>query len=184
MALISKESFEKLTEEEKFIIRRDYNTLQVGLSTGLLEDVSLVEQKAKIKEFESIFGKEALQPEPKIKTWKDMKEEYMLRADAGTSYIIDMDKKFYSEKLALKSLATLQIAKLIEIGYGGMITDEEWKNVEFKKYGIICRPYNKELFIKDIWNEQCFISFHTKQQAEEFMSYPENVKLVEQYYMI
>lgn len=175
MAIISKETFEKFSEEEKEIVRQAYKRWLYAYNK---EGIEL----AIHEEYEELFGKENLQPEPKIKTWKDMKEEYMLRADAGASYIIDMDKKFYSEKLALKALATLQIAKLIELGYGGMITDEEWKNEDIRKFSII--RFEKELSYGEGRSVYEFISFHTPEQREKFLSYPENKKLVEQYYMI
>lgn len=182
MAIISQESFEKLTEEEKKKIRKIYKDMKDEPSLAYANEYA-----EKCEWLETYFGKENLQPKPKIKTWKDMKEEYMLNADTGTSYIIDMDKKFYSKKLALKSLATLQIAKLIELGYGGMITDEEWKDGSNLKYCIIYSPAHNDSKINIIGCSGAikhFIAFHTKQQAKEFMSYSENRKLVEQYYMI
>lgn len=171
MAIISQETWDKFTEEEKEDIRHLYNgleTMQDRNTEGVMN---------------SLFGKENLQPKPEIKTWKDVKEEYMLRADTGTSYIIDMDKNFYSEKLALKALATLQIAKLIELGYGGMVTEEEWKDNNIEKYCVYSTA--GKIHYDGFNTYDCrFVAFHTSEQRKEFMSYPENVKLVEQYYMI
>lgn len=166
MSIISKETFDKFTEEEKEDIRHLYNGLET-MQDRHIEGV-----------MNSLFGKENLQP--KIRTWEDCQE---MNEDSNFFMRID-DNLELSDKVYFKCIATLQIAKLIELGYGGMITDEEWKNVNIKKYSILYRPYTKELFIKDIWNEKCFISFHHKQQAEEFMSYPENIELIKQYFMI
>ena len=179
MAIISQETFDKFTKEEKENVKKEYLKWQEEAETNPYFE-------GKISNMEDLFGEENLQPEPMIKTWKDVVEnnpdcnfqEYLDSISEGPGMALGINP------ICQKMIATYKIQKLIELGYGGMVTDEEWKNVELKKYGIICRPYNKELFIKDVWNEQCFISFHTKQQAVEFMSYPENVKLVEQYNMI
>ena len=83
-------------------------------------------------------------------------------------------------------IATYKIAKLIELGYGGMVTDEEWKNKDITKWIVVPNDDNGKLIIVDTWHnsKRGCIAFHTQQQAKEFMSYPENRTLVKQYYMI
>lgn len=185
MSIISQETFEKFTEKEKKGIRIDYQDL-LSDNGRWIDSLTIEERNGAITQLEWIFDKDNLQPKPKIRTWKDVKEEYMLRADTETSYIIDIDKKLYSEKLVLKALATLQIAKLIELGYGGMITDEEWRDENTEKWSVLNHNFGDfdivNVTIRFGWKS--FISFHTKQQAQEFISYSENVELIKQYYMI
>ena len=85
------------------------------------------------------------------------------------------------------ALALLKIHKLIEVGYGGNITKEEWKNNITIKFTIVLvynTTNNKFEFI--IHETTCIniIAFHTKEQAKEFLSKPENVELLKDYFMI
>ena len=124
---------------------------------------------------------------PKIKTWKDI-EEYYTDADIELGEMTKSLYTYYSKysiQLLTKCIATLKIAKLIELGYGGLVTDEEWRNRDNAKYYI----QNDEYYEFDIYktynkNLTDFIAFHTEEQAKEFMSYPENVELVRQYYTV
>lgn len=83
--------------------------------------------------------------------------------------------------------AFLKIHQLIEAGYGGNITSEEWDNDNIEKwYFTVYNRYNS-IFIpirSQCYSEKHFIAFHTKQQAEEFISYLENIQLLEDYFMI
>lgn len=157
-----------LSDNEQAKWREDY---KYNVDAGAIESMKIIEE---------LFGSHNLNP--KIKTWKDVKEEYMLRADTRTSYIIDMDKKCYSEKLVLKALATIQIAKLIELGYGGVVTEEEWKDHTNFKYCV--EREDNELTYTHNKIGYSFIAFHTPEQREEFMSYPKNLQLIKDYYMI
>lgn len=83
------------------------------------------------------------------------------------------------------ALALLKIHQLIEVGYGGNVTNWEWKSVSITKWRIGFN-YNGEIMI-----DYCIlpiaytpIAFHTKEQAEEFLKYPENVQLLKDYFMI
>lgn len=173
MSIISKETWDKFSEEEKDSIRKEYDYVR----TSKDHDCGF-----RRVELEKVFGKENLQPEPKIKTWEDVVKEYPHFKD-------DIDNLKYNilygwNGLSDKIIATYKIAKLIEFGYGGMMTEEEWKDGTVK-FVIKCTPNEKSYLYEDeICNDIEFIAFHTYKQREEFMSYPENVKLVEQYYMI
>ena len=185
MAIISQESFDKFTEEEKAKIR--------GIYKDMKDDVSLAhahEYAEKCEWLEDYFGKENLQPEPKIKTWKDVKDksDSAFQTSLNLKYACDGNM---DNKLSMKIKATYKIAKIIELGYGGVITDEEWEDNTCIKYYVVLEINKGRNRIKEPSihcdyeaDEKHFIAFHTEQQAEEFMSYPENVKLVEQYYMI
>lgn len=66
--------------------------------------------------------------------------------------------------------------------YGGEITDEEWSNDEWK--------YSISIDNKGIINNismvhlKEIIAFHTEEQRDKFLSFPENVKLIKDLYMV
>lgn len=169
MSIISKETWDNLPEEEKEKLRQNYSEDYDAETRVILED---------------IFGKENLQPEPKIKTWEDvlthnLVNPLIVRESAGHA------EDVCGEKIGNKVESTLKIAALIELGYGGMVSDEEWLNEENPKYVIKCTTDIKpRLYNDEVYDDIQFVAFHTDKQRNEFMSYPENVKLVEQYYML
>ena len=86
---------------------------------------------------------------------------------------------FISERYAKSALALAQISQLMPY-YGGEITDEEWKKDNYK--------YAIEVSNGKIYESWCktkhLIAFHTKGQLQKFLSFPENVQLVKDFYMI
>lgn len=120
--------------------------------------------------------------------WEDIKCISGIYIDSSSKLITAhgclrdyMDKNlFYSEKHAKASLALAQISQLMPY-YGGEVTDEEWKNDEWKycvlidKFGIY---YHTAVKVKYL------VAFHTKEQRDRFLSFPENVQLVKDFYMI
>ena len=125
----------------------------------------------------------------KVNTWKDIK--YMQGSVIhGDSTIHDVSmcvrenvnkNIFFSEKYAKSALALAQISQLM-IFYGGEITNEEWSNDELKysisidNKGIISNI--SMIHIKEI------IAFHTKEQRDKFLSFPENIQLIKDLYMV
>ena len=87
---------------------------------------------------------------------------------------------FRLKKHAKAALALAQISQLMPY-YGGEITDEEWKNNK-RKFTIVA--YNGEIKPFTHVNNKVLIAFHTEQQRTEFMSFPENVQLVKDFYMV
>ena len=179
MSIISKETFDKFTKEEKEKLRRIYSEAKsVGTRNPL--------------ELENLFGKENLQPKPIIKTWEDIEkdgfsveEDYLPEFNDNDMYTDAISYKGkFSSKIIHKAIATLKITKLIELGYGGIVSKEEWSDKNTYKCYIVIGIEGKLVIDSSYENWQEFISFHTRQQAEEFMSYPENVKLLKQYYMM
>ena len=157
-----------LTDKEKENIKHIYNDHPEW------EDV--------INALENEFGKHNLQPERGIKTWKDIEENNLidetLEEQLGALSYWNGKTKAICDKCS----AALKIAKLIELGYGGMITDEEWNQVE----DVPCVLWDNATntwTIRYSRNRE-FISFRSTSQAEEFMSYVENQRLIEQYYMV
>ena len=119
--------------------------------------------------------------ENKSKTWSDS-----LFTVYELSYI-DNDKDYVLTSTGISpiersALALLKIHQLIEIGYGGNITDEEWKEHTKIKYTIELK--DKKLICSYTYHFKSHIAFHTKEQAEEFLKYSENVQLLKDYFMI
>lgn len=117
-----------------------------------------------------------------IKTWEDI-----VNMDNRYHQLIDdIIRSGYSSlwdsKVISKIIAALKISKIIEFGYGGIVTDEEWEDRDIIKY-CLCKVDNR-IFYATRTDHFLFIAFHTDQQREEFMSYPENVELIRNYYMI
>lgn len=175
MNIISKETFDKFTKEEKDRVKNDY---RVALSTG---------NGKVVHELENLFGKENLQPKLEIKTWDDVianildVEENEYTTNVFKNYVLVRNVVPCSDKIKQKLEATYKIAKLIELGYGGMVTEEEWRDDIIKHCAV--RQYSAINHACMI-NDYEFVAFHTIDQYEEFMSYPENRTLVEQYFMI
>lgn len=131
------------------------------------------------------FGEHNLQPKPKIRTWKDVKE-------LNPNYEQDCQNiriytNMINNNLKVKLLATYKIATLIKLGYGGLVTDEEWKDKTKIKYVISPRiSYDNsiQLEVMPCKYEKRSIAFHTQEQANEFLLHYENRELVKQFCLI
>lgn len=84
-------------------------------------------------------------------------------------------------------LALLKIRQLIEFGYGGNLTNEEWLDDSCKYFPCPIIDNLKVKFVvgkSSYFIDKCNITFHTEEQAEEFLSYDENIQLLKDYFMI
>lgn len=172
MAIISQETFDKFTEEEKKkVVEYFLGTKDTNISATII--------------MQKLFGKENLQPEPKIKIWKDI-ENYLEIIPDFKEIVHNLDVGCCNQKVTNKIIATYKISKLIELGFGGVVTDEEWKDETIRKESIV--PCDVRDDFKSITcyyhSDKNLIAFHNINQAKEFMSYKENVELVKQYNMI
>lgn len=165
----------ELSEQKQLVIKELYKAYSQGDGAEKL--------------LEGLYGSHNLNPKPKIRTWEDVEK---LHEDY---YYIGGNTSDVSDALKLKAIATLKIAKLIELGYGGMVTEEEWRNLDIPKYWIEYHPTCQDEKYKfqiscdghgeaELATEKRFIAFHTPEQREEFMSHSENVELVKQYHML
>lgn len=125
----------------------------------------------------------------KINTWKDLKfisgifinsESYLKEISTITKDSNDKNV-FISKKYAKSALALAQISQLMPY-YGGEITEEEWKNVRLKKYGVLF--YNSKIATNIYYDTKQMIGFHTEEQLNRFLSFPENIQLVKDLYMV
>lgn len=121
-----------------------------------------------------------------INTWKDIPRVngcYMNNSHIYTGYEgkpCEENKDVYlTDKYAKSALALAQISQLMPY-YGGEITDEEWEKDNY--------IYTIEVSNGKIYESWCktkhLIAFHTKKQLNKFLSFPENVQLIKDLYMI
>lgn len=125
-----------------------------------------------------------------VNTWKDIrtlsgtlitaKSDFYHVPKVPVDHIVDKNI-FISVKYAKSALALAQISQLIPY-YGGEITDEEWNNSFIKKYGITvyCNIICKIV----VFTNRNILTFHTQEQVDRFLSFPENVQLVKDLFMI
>lgn len=124
----------------------------------------------------------------KISIWKDIKyiEGCFISSDSEIRELKtskdNCDKNiFISEKYAKSALALAQISQLMPY-YGGEITDKEWEDVRLRKYGLLF--YRNKVSINIYYDTKQIIGFHTEEQLTRFMSFPENVQLIKDLYMV
>lgn len=121
------------------------------------------------------------------KTWSELEKQpicdsYILGKSLGE---VEFTKKGVTP-IEKSALALLKIHQLIEVGYGGNVTFEEW-DIQNIKYTICPFHYTTHYFdiiTTTYYPDKCHIAFHTMEQAEEFLKYPENVQLLKDYFMI
>lgn len=136
----------------------------------------------------SIFTCIKFKKKVEINTWKDIKHingcfinNFSEIRQLETSISKDRGDKnvFISEKYAKSALALAQISQLMPY-YGGEITEEEWKDGSCK-YSITID--NGTIYkINTVYMKE-MITFHTAEQRNKFLSFPENVQLVKDLYM-
>lgn len=159
----------ELSEESKEELIEKYRSLKVMSDTNSLNKVLLLEE---------LFGINNLNPKQPIKTWEDyMKVNYSNYPPTSQllEFLINID-----DKISNKLIATIKISKLIEAGYGGMVTEEEWLDYDTLKYCIVCIGITLEKM--ESYDGKEFITFHTREQRDEF--FKNNKQLCKDYYMI
>lgn len=116
----------------------------------------------------------------KINHFKKLQRD--LDEDSFQIKILREKELTYTEKIGLSAQAMVKIAEILETDkrFGGIITDEEWKNDQVYKYCIeICG--GKLDFVCRL-HEYHLLSFHTQEQSNLFFKKHED--LVKQYLMI
>lgn len=125
-----------------------------------------------------------------VNTWKDIrtlsgtlitsKSDFYHVPKVPADHIVDKNI-FISVKYAKSALALAQISQLMPY-YGGEITNEEWKNDNWK-YSIDVDAKGL-LYLSQVTHNKQIVAFHTHTQRDRFLSFPENVQLVKDLYMI
>lgn len=163
---------ERLTEEEKEKLISDYYR-------DVENDDYNEGYKAALRK---AFGNELfIKPKPP-KTWSELINSEYYTWDEVIGHLSTKEYPIYKSMFAL-----LKIHQLIEASYGGNITDAEWDKSTQSNYdvfGIVYSTITKSLEVRLFSASKSIIAFHTYDQAEEFLSYPENVQLLRDYFMI
>lgn len=103
------------------------------------------------------------------------------RVAFGNNHIYSNVNKsvFLTEKEAKSALAMAQISQLMPY-YGGAISDEEWDDIDKKKY--VIERTNNIIRGSDYKRTYCYLAFHTEKQRGSF--YEHNEQLVKDYLML
>lgn len=164
----------KLSQEEKQEIIQKYKNSEFSTEKIILVD---------------IFGEDNLNPKLQINTWEDVvkqtgydiKDDFVTLPDGSGDDCIWYSRDKTLKTIINKVIATFKIPKLIEVGYGGVITDEEWKDPSKTIYVIV--SWNNKLQKADTEAEtNDFIAFHTEEQRDKFLQY--NEQLCKDYFVI
>lgn len=149
----------------------------------LNEDKQLIIKNLYIKEenkkiFETLFGKKFYDNRPK--TWSELKDKdkfYFVSAlKQHTSLNFPDDVSFE------KTLSFLKLQIIISLGYGGNIKSNEYSYYEHDTfYGIVADEHTGNPQIIPINGFRVFPAFHTREDAEDFLSYNENKELLKIY---
>lgn len=119
---------------------------------------------------------------PKVpKTWSKIKDKNIYYFKVCNDLIELESSATVLSPIEKSALALLKIHQLIEVGYGGNAIKTSDNNT-------ICIIYdvNTSTFMINVCSSlwRSHIMFHTREQAEEFLSYPENIELLKDYFMI
>jgi len=137
------------------------------------------------------WNKWAEEQKPKVpKTWNGMVKQKVAKPlyacigyDATTCNCIESSgTTSMGTPVEKAALALLKIRQLIEVGYGGNITNEEWGDTTMAEYSATIR--HDEVGAGSTFVYNTLIAFRTKELRNEFLSYPENVQLVKDLYMV
>ena len=174
-------SLEFLSNHKDIYLVREENMETKEVKIEIPEGYEIDKEKST---FEKIVFK------PIVKRWRDKDDstkikgwfiEYTGRvSNVGESY--KKNSLFATEKQAKSALAMAQISQIManDERFGGVVTDEEWRNAGLEKY-IIDREFN----LISCWESDGiykFLAFHTKEQRDLFLK--ENKDLVKDYLMI
>ena len=113
---------------------------------------------------------------------------YYITSDADITNISSMFNTqtaynvFATEKQAKSALAMARISQIManDERFGGVVSDEEWKNNDITKYCII--RHNDTIKRDVYYYVYCFLAFHTEEQRGLFLE--ENEDLVRDYLML
>lgn len=115
----------------------------------------------------------------KFKTWDDYIKEHNIfyKPTIIINNVYDTTSKYSKSVIAL-----YKIFFIIDSYYGGLITNEEWLEKNFKYY--IEYHANVGYSINSHPSKILPISFHENKQAKQFLSKKENINLLNDYFMI
>lgn len=127
-----------------------------------------------------------------IERWRDSNPDitgwYVRNNSIGGKFILFSWKDgeldiFATEKQAKSALAMAQISQIMDNDgrFGGVMTDEEWRDTKVDKY-VILRDNRGVISDSRATFTYSFLAFHTEEQRDLFLK--ENEDLVKDYLMI
>lgn len=174
----------ELSNASKEAVQTIYKNLKDATGHGDIGKLWLLDE---------LFGEENL--EPKISTWKQALEAWKKDNKFNNSQLNMLQCQSWMETnklVKLKANAIFKLGKLIEVGYGGFITKDEWLN-EKNKYTLILDilseigndgfPIIRVVVHQMPTHSDDFLTFRSQEDAERFLSYDENKELVCHYFM-
>ena len=123
-------------------------------------------------------GEMIIFPSKDQRDWNKWIEEQEPKVPKTWSEFVEKDNRAITYNLEV----TYNEYPPVEVGYGGNVTNEDWKNPYLAKYDIIPdTAHSDKLCVRCVGFVKSVIAFYTKEQAEEFLSKPENVQLLKDY---
>ena len=119
-----------------------------------------------------------------VNTWEDFLKVFHKDTDWNPhNEFGDISLYDVSEDVKRHIIASYKITKLIEVGYGGVITDDEWKNSRVVKYSIVSNVKDGTFAYTDTRRyEKNILSFHSWHDRERFVKY--NKELCKDFLML
>ena len=114
------------------------------------------------------------------KTWSEYVDSEHYEWNEVIGHLSTKEESIYKSMFAL-----FKIHQLIEVGYGGNVSNEEWCDDTVPKWIIIRRAEDTSevVCVRNLMRKS-HIAFHTMEQAREFALHRENVQLIKDYYMV
>ena len=133
-------------------------------------------KKQEIKTWEDLIGTKR----PKTQVWVGNSDSN-INSDEEEGILIGESNRFefIDERHVKSAIAMAQISQLMPF-YGGVITDEEWKNPNIGKYAI--DRYGEKLCKDKLKTRFEFLAFHTIEQRDSFLKC--NERLIKDYKMM
>lgn len=175
----------ELSEESKAYILSVYKELDEEWKKYReeKEDSFASSRLEKLIVLDDIFGEHNLNPE-QINTWEDFIKEFHKHTDwCPKNTYTDLPLYGMDDAIKKKMIATAKIAKLIDVTYGGRVTDDEWNDHTILKYYIEPHSETKRFVTHCAYREKKhFVAFHTQKQMEAFLSHESNKQLLKDFF--
>jgi hypothetical protein len=149
---------------------------EIDKEKSTVENIVYKRKTRLIEKWEDLIGKE----KPKTQVWVGNSDSNINSDEEEGILIKDSSRfEFIDRKHAKSALAMAQISQLMPF-YGGVITDEEWKNPNIGKYAI--DRYGEKLCKDKLKTRFEFLAFHTIEQRDSFLKC--NERLIKDYKMM
>lgn len=178
-------TLEKVTKNEIWLLYADCDRTILNSHGGYKEFLGLQLFPSEDQRDWNIWLEEQKPEVPK--TWS----EFVEKDNRAITYNLEATYNEYQPHstsytpIEKSALALLKIHQLIEAGYGGVASATEASvnnKLCYFSYDYTTNEFEVTPLTSRITSQ--FILFHTKEQAKEFLKYPENIQLLRDYFMI